>query len=139
MQFNLPVEPELLESMLAYCDVDGDGQINYEEFANFLNWKDKMPSGGTQSTLKEETTKGEVKVRKKGNATSILHFTVWGGGIPSFIRSSWRAVNKATILSSCLVPSWGSLFCHIQSNLFWVKWSGRSSQIRHLNKLNDMQ
>ena len=88
IQFNLPVEPELLESMLAYCDVDGDGQINYEEFANFLNWKDKMPSGGTQSTVKEETAEGEVKVRKKGNATSILHFRVWGGGggtLASFI------------------------------------------------------
>lgn len=51
IQFNLPIEPELLESTLAYCDVDGDGQINYDEFANFLNWKDKMPSGGIKSTL----------------------------------------------------------------------------------------
>lgn len=63
IQFNLPVEPELLESLFSYCDVDGDGQINYEEFANFLNWKDKMPSGEMQSTLKEETSEEEVKVR----------------------------------------------------------------------------
>lgn len=63
IQFNLPVEPELLESLLSYCDVDGDGQINYEEFANFLNWKDKMPTGEMQSTLKEETSEEEVKVR----------------------------------------------------------------------------
>ena len=68
IQFNLPVEPVLLESMLAYCDVDGDGQINYDEFANFLNWKDKMPSGETKgavtTTHQDETTEGEVKVRK---------------------------------------------------------------------------
>lgn len=65
IQFNLPVEPELLESLLAYCDVDGDGQINYEEFANFLNWKDKMLSGGMPGTLKEETAEAKVKVRKE--------------------------------------------------------------------------
>ena len=67
-QFNLPVEPELLESMFAYCDVDGDGQINYDEFANFLNWKDKMPSGGIKGTMttagQNETAEGE-EVRKK--------------------------------------------------------------------------
>ena len=67
IQFNLPVEPELLESMFAYCDVDGDGQINYDEFANFLNWKDKMPSGGIKGTLTttHETAEEEVKVRNK--------------------------------------------------------------------------
>lgn len=63
IQFNLPVESELLESLLAYCDVDGDGQINYEEFANFLNWKDKMPSGGTSSAEKE--SEEGVKVSRK--------------------------------------------------------------------------
>ena len=44
-EFNLPVEDELLKSLLTYCDADKDGQINYTEFANFLNWKDQMPSG----------------------------------------------------------------------------------------------
>ena len=44
-QFNLPVEPELLVQLMDYCDKDRDGQINYIEFANFLNWKDKIPSG----------------------------------------------------------------------------------------------
>ncbi|KAL9958296.1 hypothetical protein ACROYT_G035296 [Oculina patagonica] len=63
MQFNLPVEPELLESMFAYCDVDGDGQINYDEFANFLNWKDKMPSGGIKGTM---TTAGQNETAEEG-------------------------------------------------------------------------
>lgn len=44
-QFNLPVQTELLEALLASCDKDKDAQINYVEFANFLNWKDKMPTG----------------------------------------------------------------------------------------------
>ncbi len=48
-QFNLPAEPELIEQVMDYCDQDKDGQINYQEFANFLNWKDKLPSGLPQS------------------------------------------------------------------------------------------
>ena len=32
-----------------YCDTNKDGMIDYEEFANFLNWKDKLPSGIPQS------------------------------------------------------------------------------------------
>ncbi|XP_064646873.1 EF-hand domain-containing family member B-like [Lineus longissimus] len=43
--FNLPVEPELLEQLMYSCDSNNDGRIDYGEFANFLNWKDKMPSG----------------------------------------------------------------------------------------------
>lgn len=45
IQFHLPVEPELLCQLMDCCDTDKDGQINYLDFANFLNWKDKMPSG----------------------------------------------------------------------------------------------
>ena len=53
------MEPELLECMLDYCDIDGDGQIDYQEFANFLNWKDKMPSGGMPSSKTKEAGKGD--------------------------------------------------------------------------------
>ena len=45
LQFNLPVQRELLEQLLEVCDRNGDKQIDYVEFANFLNWKDKMASG----------------------------------------------------------------------------------------------
>lgn len=30
---------------MAYCDANCDGYIDYVEFANFLNWKDIMPTG----------------------------------------------------------------------------------------------
>ena len=43
VQFNLPVEPELLVQLLDCCDVNRDGLVDYTEFANFLNWKDKFP------------------------------------------------------------------------------------------------
>ena len=45
LKFHLPVEPELLEQLMDICDVNRDGFIDYVEFANFLNWKDKMASG----------------------------------------------------------------------------------------------
>ncbi|KAK3083356.1 hypothetical protein FSP39_020708 [Pinctada imbricata] len=54
LQFHLPVEPELLEQLMYYCDMNGDGFIDYVEFANFLNWKDKMKSGFPEMTKLEE-------------------------------------------------------------------------------------
>lgn len=47
IKFNLPVEIELLEQLMDYCG--RDGRINYNEFCNFLNWKDKMPSGPSRA------------------------------------------------------------------------------------------
>uniref|UniRef100_A0A8C2TP58 EF-hand domain family member B n=1 Tax=Coturnix japonica TaxID=93934 RepID=A0A8C2TP58_COTJA len=41
-QLNLKLDSELLDSLFDYCDLNKDGLINYLEFANFLNWKDKM-------------------------------------------------------------------------------------------------
>ena len=41
-QLNLNLDSELLDSLFDYCDVDKDGLINYQDFAKFLNWKDKM-------------------------------------------------------------------------------------------------
>ncbi|KAK6165768.1 hypothetical protein SNE40_022627 [Patella caerulea] len=45
VEFNLPLAPEILEQVFDYCDVNRDGLIDYIEFANFLNWKDKMDLG----------------------------------------------------------------------------------------------
>ncbi|XP_076413643.1 EF-hand domain-containing family member B [Peromyscus maniculatus bairdii] len=42
-QANLHLDKMLLDQLFDYCDVDQDGLINYLEFANFLNWKDKVP------------------------------------------------------------------------------------------------
>ncbi|CAJ1062967.1 EF-hand domain-containing family member B [Xyrichtys novacula] len=42
-QFQLGVSRQVLDDLMEYCDLDKDGLINFLEFANFLNWKDKMP------------------------------------------------------------------------------------------------
>ncbi|XP_027013483.2 EF-hand domain-containing family member B [Tachysurus fulvidraco] len=42
-EFNLDLSADVLDELMDFCDVDKDGLINFLEFANFLNWKDKMP------------------------------------------------------------------------------------------------
>ncbi|KAG2464867.1 EFHB protein, partial [Polypterus senegalus] len=62
-QFNLDLNPELLNALIECCDVDKDGQINFLEFANFLNWKDKMPL----SILEENIlTRGKKRMVEEG-------------------------------------------------------------------------
>ncbi|XP_066101621.1 EF-hand domain-containing family member B [Saccopteryx bilineata] len=56
-QANLHLDEKLLDHLFDYCDVDKDGLINYLEFANFLNWKDKIP-------LKEYEERVVIKGRK---------------------------------------------------------------------------
>jgi len=65
VQFHLPVEPELLCQLMDTCDTDRDGQINYLEFSNFLNWKDKMPTGldATKASPVVEEAKEKVLVQ----------------------------------------------------------------------------
>ena len=41
-QLNLPVDDVILQLVMSYCAND-DVTIDYVKFANFLNWKDKMP------------------------------------------------------------------------------------------------
>ncbi|XP_056331646.1 EF-hand domain-containing family member B [Danio aesculapii] len=42
-QFNMIISDPLLDELIDYCDVHKDGLIDFVEFSNFLNWKDKMP------------------------------------------------------------------------------------------------
>ncbi|XP_067854869.1 EF-hand domain-containing family member B [Heptranchias perlo] len=51
IQFNLDLEPKLIDELIEYCDVEGDGTINFLEFANFLNWKDKMLLGELEQKI----------------------------------------------------------------------------------------
>ncbi|XP_016319830.1 EF-hand domain-containing family member B [Sinocyclocheilus anshuiensis] len=42
-QFNMIISDPVLDDLMDYCDVDNNGLIDFMEFSNFLNWKDKMP------------------------------------------------------------------------------------------------
>lgn len=50
-QFQLDVSGPVLNDLMNYCDADKDGFINFLEFANFLNWKDKMPINSREQQI----------------------------------------------------------------------------------------
>lgn len=62
VQFNLPIDNQMLEALFDYCDVDHDGLIDYVEFSNFLNWKDKLPSG---IRVKDDTSKVDMDTQQQ--------------------------------------------------------------------------
>ncbi len=89
IQFNLPIDPELLVQLIDYCDINGDGAIDYSEFANFLNWKDKMAQqGGGPANLepdavtsaKSENIQKQIDnaIGKHRTSASMINATVGG-------------------------------------------------------------
>ncbi|XP_053120115.1 EF-hand domain-containing family member B isoform X2 [Hemicordylus capensis] len=70
-QFNLDLDEELLDALFNYCDLDKNGFIDYLEFVNFLNWKDKM-------SLKEY----EEKIITRGKRTGPFDLIPPGGSEP---------------------------------------------------------
>ncbi|KAK2845032.1 hypothetical protein Q5P01_011691 [Channa striata] len=69
-EFHLVVNETVLNDLMDYCDTDKDGVINFLEFANFLNWKDKMPISGREQRI---ITSGHLIQRRVLN--SIINFT----------------------------------------------------------------
>lgn len=63
-EFQLDLSEVVLDHLMDVCDSDGDGLISFVEFANFLNWKDKMPiSSQDQRVL----TTGQFKLKTHVN------------------------------------------------------------------------
>lgn len=68
-EFNLDLSADILDNLMDYCDVDKDGLINFLEFANFLNWKDKMPISRAEQRI---LTRGEINSCFRANAVYYL-------------------------------------------------------------------
>uniref|UniRef100_A0A3Q3JB97 EF-hand domain-containing protein n=1 Tax=Monopterus albus TaxID=43700 RepID=A0A3Q3JB97_MONAL len=65
-QFQLDVSEPVLNDLMEYCDTDKDGLINFLEFANFLNWKDKMPINiWEQRIITNETSTAPANMESK--------------------------------------------------------------------------
>ncbi|XP_062423603.1 EF-hand domain-containing family member B [Rhea pennata] len=76
-QLNLNIDAELLDALFDYCDLDKDGLINYLEFANFLNWKDKMAVKEFEEKIitkgiKTDTSAPTLPEDKKANDEPLL-------------------------------------------------------------------
>ncbi|XP_076458604.1 EF-hand domain-containing family member B-like [Babylonia areolata] len=69
LTFNLPVDVWLLEQVLDYCDEEGDGQIDYQQFARFLDWKQRLPIGFAYVPC--ELNYLRDKERQKNKGTSV--------------------------------------------------------------------
>ena len=71
----------MLELLVKSCDKNNDDKIDYVEFSNFLNWKDKMSTGLStkgnenedyEKKLIEEAKDSGISVNEKGDAEPIL-------------------------------------------------------------------
>lgn len=56
--FNMIISEPVLDDLMDHCDVDKDGLIDFLEFSNFLNWKDKMAINSTEQKI---LTGGKLK------------------------------------------------------------------------------
>jgi len=50
-EFGVGTSEAVLDDLMATCDADGDGVIDFLEFANFLNWKDRTPIGRAEQRI----------------------------------------------------------------------------------------
>ncbi|XP_071822660.1 EF-hand domain-containing family member B-like [Apostichopus japonicus] len=108
LQFNLPVETELLEELIHYCDEKGEGAIDYTEFANFLNWKDKMvqnPGSADGANKSEVGTPERLNKQIDGavgqHRTSSSRISAVVGGVST---KDFRKYGTPTIRSDLPAP-----------------------------------
>ncbi|KAM3872997.1 EF-hand domain-containing family member B [Diretmus argenteus] len=74
-QYRLDVSGSVLDDLMDYCDVDKDGVINFLEFANFLNWKDKMPINTLEQriiTRERKSSTAPVNVQRTPLSDSVV-------------------------------------------------------------------
>ncbi|XP_068008420.1 EF-hand domain-containing family member B [Melanerpes formicivorus] len=71
-QLNLNLDDELLDSLFECCDLDRDGLINYLEFTNYLNWRDKMAVKEFEEKIVAKRKKLDALVPEDGNEKPLL-------------------------------------------------------------------
>ncbi|XP_033101758.1 EF-hand domain-containing family member B-like isoform X2 [Anneissia japonica] len=107
VQFNLPVDPELLIQLTSYCDANRDGSIDYTEFANFLNWQEKMTSEekllapGTAQTHSPEVISKQIDKSIGEHRTSNSMINAVVGGV---CTQGYRTYGVPTIRSDRAAP-----------------------------------
>ncbi|KAM9308164.1 EF-hand domain-containing family member B [Gastrophryne carolinensis] len=91
IKFGLELDSGVLDSLLEYCDGDKDGLINFVEFANFLNWKDKMSIGKLEEKIimQDGLLKPEELVLKEpGGSQQTTKTLTRGSQAPDFYQTS---------------------------------------------------
>ncbi|XP_063055479.1 EF-hand domain-containing family member B isoform X2 [Engraulis encrasicolus] len=98
-QFNLDLSGPMLDSLLEYCDVDKDGKIGFLEFANFLNWKDKMPIGRLEQNMltaaaERKVSTAPANMQREGGQASELESLVKPDDMEPVKPGSWLKTIK---------------------------------------------
>ena len=80
MEYGLPVEDEVLLTLVDWCDADGDGLVDYEDFADFLNWRSKLPEKPlarltSKPTLPPTTERSGTRPSAKSDGKERLEYT----------------------------------------------------------------
>lgn len=86
-QFQLDVSEPVLDDLMDYCDTDKDGLINFVEFANFLNWKDKMLINSREQRI---MINGQLKASVSVFTLNSFTLTFLCTGFLSFLISVYQ-------------------------------------------------
>uniref|UniRef100_A0A8C9TDW8 EF-hand domain-containing protein n=1 Tax=Scleropages formosus TaxID=113540 RepID=A0A8C9TDW8_SCLFO len=62
LQFNLDLNTPVLESLVEFCEDSKDGQINFMEFTNVLNWKKEIPAELVEQIRAKAAATGDTEV-----------------------------------------------------------------------------
>ncbi|XP_014662076.1 PREDICTED: EF-hand domain-containing family member B-like [Priapulus caudatus] len=102
-RFNLTLSDEMLRLLMQWCDTNADGRIDYNEFANFLNWKDMLPSSDLAETNERiPTLQKQIDKAIEDYRTSSSDIAAVAGAVDT---SGYRKYGVPTIRSDLPVPN----------------------------------
>lgn len=96
--FNLPIDDDTLSALMVMSS-QGTGKINYTQFINFLNWKDKMPDCPTHDSETDKIIQQIDSSFSHRTSASMINSTV--GGLPT---ENWPAFGVPTVRSDIPAP-----------------------------------
>lgn len=103
-QLNLPIDDVTLNLLTSYC-VGGDDdvtpkKIDYVKFANFLNWKDKMPVPLDGAETATETLSKQIDASMTSHKTSSSVV----GALNGVVTDAYRVYGVPTVRSDLPAP-----------------------------------
>nr|XP_002120382.3 EF-hand domain-containing family member B-like [Ciona intestinalis] len=119
-QLNVPVEDEMLFLLMSYCcaestDKEHEAKIDYVKFANFLNWKDKMPMSADKKTGKELPIPDTPTIQKQIDRAVTQHKTSSSviGALSAVDASQYRKYGIPTVRSDIAPPKLRRVSDHV--------------------------
>ncbi|CAL8259169.1 unnamed protein product [Boreogadus saida] len=86
LEYGVRAGEAVLDDLMSTCDADRDGVLDFLEFANFLNWKQKMPISHAEQRVLTESRTSPAPAHPQRSALS-------NGGTPTRRRSTQALIN----------------------------------------------